>query len=218
MLTEAELERIRGIRPSFLGSLFYYLLPIRRGVVLENMRQVFGDSLDEAEIRRLARCFYTHFLRAIVENLSMFWTSDRGLAARVEVQGEEHLFRAGEQGKGILLLTGHFGNWEQASIGAMLQFDEFRNRFHAVRKSLSAGLEQLIFRRFRSAGLRVILRFDALGQVLRHTHEALQLAVPRPQLGAGERDRDANAALPQELELADVDDAILARGDGATAL
>jgi KDO2-lipid IV(A) lauroyltransferase len=97
----------------------------------------------------------------------MFWTSDRGLAARVEVQGEEHLFRAAEQGKGILLLTGHFGNWEQASIGAMLQFDEFRDRFYAVRKSLSAGLEQLIFRRFRNAGLRVILRFDALAQVLR---------------------------------------------------
>ena len=162
MLTDADLERIRGIRPSFLGSLFYYVFPIRRRIVLENMRQVFGDSLDEADIRRLARCFYTHFLRVIVENLSMFWTSDRGLAARVEVQGEEHLFRAGEQGKGILLLTGHFGNWEQASIGAMLQFDEFRNRFHAVRKSLSAGLEQLVFRRFRNAGLKVILRFDAL--------------------------------------------------------
>jgi KDO2-lipid IV(A) lauroyltransferase len=65
------------------------------------------------------------------------------------------------------VLTGHFGNWELASVSAMLQYQQYRERFYVVRKSLSAGLERLVFGRFRSAGLRVIPRFDALAGVLR---------------------------------------------------
>ena len=154
-----------GLKPTLLGSAFYYLFPVRRGVVLRNMRQVFGECMDDRELKQLARCYYSHFFKSIVENLAMFWTPQRRLADKVEVAGAEHLHAAAEQNKGILLLTGHFGNWELASIGAMLQFGEYRNRFHVIRKSLSAGLEQLVFGRSLRAGLKVIPRFDALGSI-----------------------------------------------------
>jgi KDO2-lipid IV(A) lauroyltransferase len=163
----ASAANLSGLKPTLLGSAFYYLLPVRRGIVLRNLRLVFGERLDDREIRLLARCYYSHFFRSIVENLAMLWTPQRRLVDRVAVVGVEHLLGAAEQGKGILLLTGHFGNWELASIGAMLQFGEYRDRFHVIRKSLSAGLEQLVFGRSLRAGLKVIPRFDALGQVMR---------------------------------------------------
>lgn len=158
--------RISKYEPSLIGSAAYYVLPIRRRIVMANIRQVFGDQLAEDDLQRLAKGFYDHFFWVITENLAMFWRSGRRLAAMVDVVGIEHLFQAAEKGNGILILTGHFGNWELASIAAMFQFKEYRNRFHVIRKSLSAGLEHVLFRRFHQAGLKVIPPINALSKVL----------------------------------------------------
>jgi KDO2-lipid IV(A) lauroyltransferase len=155
------------LAPSLPGILFYWVLPIRRRVILANLRQVFGDKLDARGRRRLAQCFYSHLLRSIREYFTTSWTSRRRQAERVDIEGIEHLFAAEKVGKGILVLTGHFGNWELASVAAMLQYQRYRGRFHVIRKSLSAGLERLAFGRFRRAGLKVLPRYDALGAVLR---------------------------------------------------
>lgn len=159
--------RISKLEPSLIGSAVYYWIPIRRRIVMANIRQVFGDQLAKGDLQRLAKAFYDHFFKVITENLTMFWRSDRRLAAMVDVVGVEHLFEAGEKGNGILVLTGHFGNWELTSIAAMLQYKEYRDRFFVIRKSLSAGLEHVLFRRFHQAGLKVIPPFNTLSQVLR---------------------------------------------------
>jgi KDO2-lipid IV(A) lauroyltransferase len=150
------------LRPSLAGSLFYWFLPVRRSTVLANMRRVFGEGASEKDIRRLARCFYSHLLRSIRENLSLVWTSTRRHTSLVELQGVEHMLKAAERGKGLLVLSGHFGNWEYAAIGAIRQFEEYRGRFHIIRKRLSRGLEGWVVRRCERAGLRVIERRDAL--------------------------------------------------------
>jgi KDO2-lipid IV(A) lauroyltransferase len=159
--------RISKLEPSLIGSAVYHALHIRRRIVMANIRQVFGDQLAEGDLQRLAKGFYDHFFKVITENLAMFWRSDRRLADMVDVVGVEHLFEAGEKGNGILILTGHFGNWELTSIAAMLQYKEYRDRFYVIRKSLSAGLEHVLFRRFHQAGLKVIPPYDTLRQVLR---------------------------------------------------
>ena len=161
-----EIPKISELKPSLLGSAFYSLLPIRRRIVMENMRQVFGDRLSEAEQRRLARCFYSHVATTIRENLVMMVSSERRIAGRVDVIGVEHALNAAALGKGLLVLTGHFGNWELSAVGAMLQFGQYQNRFHVIRKSLGLGLEGVVFGRFHKAGLRVIRRMDALAKVL----------------------------------------------------
>ena len=47
--------------------MFYHLLPLRRKVVLGNLRRVFGDVLSEREIRRLAQGYSAHFARFVFE-------------------------------------------------------------------------------------------------------------------------------------------------------
>jgi len=156
---------ISGLKPSLIGSALYSLLPVRRRLVMENLRQVFGGQLSEPELRRLARCFYGHFARSIGENMSMIWSSNRRIASRVDVVGVEHVLKAAEVGRGILILTGHFGSWEFGAVAAMLQFERYRHRLHVIRKSLTPGLEQLVFGRFRKAGLRIIPPRRALSGV-----------------------------------------------------
>jgi len=157
---------ISGLNPSWLGSAFYTLFPVRRRIVMENMRQAFGNEFGDRELKRLAKCFYGHVAKTIAENLAMMVSSDQRISEQVDVIGVEHVVAAAENGKGILILTGHFGNWELSAVGAMLQFEQYRNRFHVIRKSLGLGLERVVFGRFRQAGLRVIKRDDALTKTL----------------------------------------------------
>lgn len=156
---------ISDLKPSLLGSALHTLLPIRRRIVRENLQQAFGDRLSEAELRHLAKCFYSHFLKAVGENLAMMVSSERRIAGKVDVLGIEHVLKAAEQKRGILILSGHFGNWELSAVAAMLQFKRYQNRFHVIRKRLGLGLESVVFGRFHNAGLRVIRQTDALTSV-----------------------------------------------------
>ncbi len=159
------LAGISELKPSLLGSAMYSLVPVRRRIVMENLRQVFGDRLSEPDLHRLARCFYSHFAKTIAENLAMLVSSERRIAGQVDVIGVEHVLKAAEQGKGVLILTGHFGNWELLAVATMLQFKKYQNRFHVIRKSLTPGLEDMVFGRFRKAGLRIISPVNALTSV-----------------------------------------------------
>jgi len=156
---------ISNLKPSLLGSALYSLLPIRRRIVRENLQQAFGDRLSEPELRRLARCFYSHFSKTVAENLAIVVSSERRIAGQVDVFGIEHVLKAAEQKRGILILSGHFGNWELSAVAAILQFQQYHNRFHVIRKRLGLGLEGLVFGRFHKAGLRIIRQKDALTKV-----------------------------------------------------
>jgi KDO2-lipid IV(A) lauroyltransferase len=157
--------RISDLKPSLFGSAMYSLFPVRRRVVMENLHQVFGDQFTEPELCRLARCFYGHILKTIGENLAMMVSSERRIAGQVDVFGVEHVLKAAEQNRGILILAGHFGNWELSAVAAMLRFKQYQNRFHVIRKRIGLGFEGVVFGRFRKAGLRVMRQTDALTKV-----------------------------------------------------
>ena len=157
-----DLAGISELKPSLLGSAVYSLAPFRRRIVMDNLRQVFADRLSELELRRLAQCFYSHSVKTIGENLAIMASSERSIAGKVDVVGVEHVLKAAEQGKGVLILTGHFGNWELSAMAAMLQFRKYQNRFHVIRKALAPGVEDIVFNRFRKAGLRIISPVNAL--------------------------------------------------------
>jgi KDO2-lipid IV(A) lauroyltransferase len=154
-------------KPTLTGKFVYHCIPVRRNVVLENLRLVFGDRLSPEEITGLAQRFYAHLLKLVLENIASGWVSTESLARRVRVEGADRVIRAAEAGKGVLLLAGHFGNWELAAIGAIEQFEVFKGRFHAVRKLIANKfVERFFFRRFYEAGLNVIPKKNSLSLVL----------------------------------------------------
>ena len=108
----------------WFGKFFYYLLPYRRGVVLGNLRRVFGDRLPEAEILRLAQAYYAHYIRFLIEFVRLPFMSAKKRRAWVRVDNVESPIRAHAQGKGVLLLTGHFGNFEVATVAGIGQFPQ----------------------------------------------------------------------------------------------
>jgi KDO2-lipid IV(A) lauroyltransferase len=153
--------------PSWRARLLYALLPLRRQVVLDNLRRVYGDTADEAEITRLAQAHYGHLGRLLWEFLWYPWLPRAHKLAMVRVEGLDDLLAAHAQGKGVLILTGHFGNFEVATSAGLASFPQAHGRFHFVRRPIRPEwLDRLVTRRFRKAGFGVLPKRGGLDAIL----------------------------------------------------
>ena len=157
----------RKIEVPWFGKLLYHLLPFRRRVVLGNLRRVFGDVLCERDIRRLAQAYCAHFARFLIEFVRLPLMSLERRKAWVRVENIEAPIRAHGQGKGILLLTGHFGNWEVATVAGMGQFPQDHRLFHFVRRPLKPlWLNDFVTRRFQRSGFGTLAKRGSLDTIL----------------------------------------------------
>jgi KDO2-lipid IV(A) lauroyltransferase len=151
----------------WFGKALYHLLPYRRGVVLGNLRRVFGDVLPEVEIRRLAHAYYAHYFRFLIEFIRLPFMSAAKRNAWIRVENIESPVRAHAEGKGILLLTGHFGNFEVATVAGIGQFPQYRGLLHFVRRALKPKwLNDFVSWRFRRAGFGTLPKRGSLDAIL----------------------------------------------------
>ena len=95
-----------------LGTLGFRPLAIRRDVVERQVRAALPEMLPN-EVLRIARASYAHLGRTTTETaLLPLYDRERIISLFEEVEGwsivEERLAR----GKGLILVTGHLGNWE----------------------------------------------------------------------------------------------------------
>lgn len=102
-----------------LGSLAY-ALGIRKEVVLDHLRRVFGSGRSEAELEAIARESYRNFGRMTFEFGRFSRLDQRAIESTITLTGEEHLKAALDRGNGAILVAGHFGNWELASTMAAM--------------------------------------------------------------------------------------------------
>jgi len=148
------------------GKLIYHFAPVRRGVVLSNLRAAFPELPADA-LRRLAQAHYAHLARCLIELVRLALPSRPRRSAVVRVENAEACIGAHARGKGVLVLTGHLGNWELASVGGIGDFPQYRGQFHVLRRPLwPAWLDRLATSRFRRAGLGVLPKKGALDRIL----------------------------------------------------
>lgn len=156
----------------WIGKFLYHCLPLRRGTVLANLRRAFGGERSEEQLRELAQRYYAHFARFFAEYLLLPFRSAAAKRDLVRVEGTEVLAEALEQGCGVLLLTGHFGNWEVSTACGIAQFEELKGRFHFIRKPLKPRwLNELVMRRFTKAGFRTLGKTGSLDEILQRLEE-----------------------------------------------
>ncbi len=94
-----------------LGRLAYVLTVSRRRVALDNLARAFPEKSPE-EIRTIARGAFQNYGISLVEMLWSGQAAKEELADLVHLVNPEVAYRARERGKGVILLSGHFGSWE----------------------------------------------------------------------------------------------------------
>ncbi len=97
---------------TFLFSGVGLSLGIRRSVAQRQLKSVFPD-LDAEQLRQLVRKVYYNMGLTVAEN---YLLPEKRLIASSTLQGRENLDKALALGRGAILATAHFGNWETARI------------------------------------------------------------------------------------------------------
>ena len=166
----------------WIGSLGYRPLGIRRVVVERQVRAAF-PGLAEPEVLRIARASYAHLGRTTIETALLPAYSREQVRALFErVEGADVLARARARGKGVLLVSGHLGNWELAGA--------FVAASGVPLEAVARGMENPLFDGYitetrRSIGMTVIHDADAVRRVPRATREGHAVAMLVDQGAAG---------------------------------
>ncbi|MCX7797900.1 MAG: lysophospholipid acyltransferase family protein [Melioribacter sp.] len=94
-----------------IGLVVYYLLPIRKKTVLQNLRTAFPEK-DEKEIKKIAKKNYQNISITFCELLLIPHLKLSEVKEQVSFENLELVKKNIEKKEGLIILTGHFGNWE----------------------------------------------------------------------------------------------------------
>ena len=94
-----------------LGWIWYYLIPIRRSLVRRHIRHAL-DPASPAETRSIARRMFENLGMNLVELFLIDPANPQKTLGRIERRNMERFDREYAKGKGVLVLTAHFGNWD----------------------------------------------------------------------------------------------------------
>ena len=161
------MAELRQTDVPWIGKVLYKFLPYRRALVSESMRRVFGDVVSEEEITKLAQAYYAHYARFAKEFVTLKLMSKERREKYVRVENKESPLGAHAKGRGLLLLTGHFGNWEASTSAAIKQFPEYKDLFYFVRRPIKPQwLNDLIAWRDRRNGFGTLAKSGSLDTML----------------------------------------------------
>lgn len=156
-------RRITLVIGRWLGTLAFWLAPQQRELACEHLRRSLTLS-DEHWVRTIAKQCFQHLGKTVVEFMQFPRLDSEQIQRYVTFEGVEHVEQALAQGKGAIILTGHFGNWEllAASISATIA-----PLTPIVRELRSPRLNALVSRYREKAGYTTIDRDTGIRHALR---------------------------------------------------
>ena len=95
-----------------LGDLFFYFIRIRKNVALKNLQASFGDEKSSHELNSIVHQNYRHFGRVLMEFARIPLLKRATILDQIPVHNIQLVTEAISQGNGLMILSGHFGNWE----------------------------------------------------------------------------------------------------------
>jgi KDO2-lipid IV(A) lauroyltransferase len=151
-----------------IGSLAYRLIGSRREIAKDNLRKAFGDSLSETEIDEITRNVFRNVGRTLFEMARFEKLGIEGISKLMIPDGLEFFQRAQKRGRGAILVTAHFGNWEMLGGWMSTQGHDFR-AIAAVQHNRKVN--QMLNRMRSAIGVEVI---PARSLALREVFKALK--------------------------------------------
>ena len=102
----------------FMARVAFLLLSRYRKRMEENLTLAFGNDISAQERMALVWAAWLSFARGVLDTTQVMHYSKERILATVALEGEEHIQRALEHGKGVLALSAHLGSFTM--IGARL--------------------------------------------------------------------------------------------------
>jgi KDO2-lipid IV(A) lauroyltransferase len=176
--------RILSAMGSWLGGLYYYLDRSRKQIGLNNLKIAFGENRTDTELQAILKSVYRNMGSSLFEFAALPRLNREKTERFVRFQGLEKLEAARKAGRGVILITAHFGNWELyiqrlAVSGYPLHI--------IVRQANVRMLHNFMTRCRETHGNRMIIRDHAAREILNILKQGKILGVMGDQRGSTSR-------------------------------
>jgi len=137
-----------------LGALGKSVLRGRDRLATRNLRMVFPDK-SEAERRRILDACWRHFGRETLDGIRMQHLSAEEITERCPIVHAEVLDEALARGRGVVIISAHYGGWEVGGLAVMSRVPRVRT---VTRRLDNEYLERDLARLRKRTGAEVIDR------------------------------------------------------------
>ncbi len=93
-----------------IAALAYVFAIKQKKIALDSLNIAFGREKSRQEIEKIAKDCFTYMAKSAVE-LMFFFDKPHVLMERVEILGRQNLDKALAYGRGVILVSAHFGNF-----------------------------------------------------------------------------------------------------------
>ena len=147
------------------GLFVHHVLRLRRDLATQQMRRAF-PSMQEREIHRAIRESTISIATTIFELLWSPRLTTRTMSQSMQFVNSEVLDSAMQDGRGVVLVSGHLGNWEWLVLGlSLLKNVHPASVYHPPRNPL---VDRLLSQYRTRTGNQVVTMAEAPRRLLRH--------------------------------------------------
>lgn len=166
-----------------LGVFVYSVLGFRRGVTLENLRHAFPEKSND-ELNRIAQDAFRNVGTALLELVWVPRLVPERIRKVVSFENTELVKEVCSRGKGVLLLTAHFGNWELLAQSVKVFFDIPLNII--VKTQSNSLIDRKVNERRTRQGSKIVPMDLAVREVLRALRAGEAVGIVADQSAAKE--------------------------------
>ena len=159
---------------NLLGMYVYCVDPRHRRIVRRNL-QFTHPKWSRDRIRRLSKRVFQNVGVTLLEICQMTCFSRKDILSKVRIRGKDYLLNAMKSPKGVIMISGHLGNWEMAHV--FLSCYLRKPLLLVARKIQPKTLDRWIHRLRSSFGNTIAYKKRALPKMARALHQGKALGL-----------------------------------------
>ena len=150
----------------FLGYAAYLIDRKRCAIAEVNLRYAYGEDLSDFQIQEIIRRSYSHLASVGIDFIKLpQMVNGNNWKHYFEIEGLEFASKALKEGKGIIFVSGHVGNWEV--LGCAMEF-LFHQPVHSIAKHMENPFSDRFLTKLREeGGQKIIFAENASREILR---------------------------------------------------
>ena len=146
--------RVLYIFSDFLHFLLQRVIGYRREVVEDNLKKTFPEKSPE-ELKRIEYLSYKNLSDMLIEGIRAFTISRKQAERRFVIKNPEIFEPFRKQEQGVILVLGHYANWEWAVLSAPLYL-RFKNLITFYKPLKNTYIDDYIQKNRTRTGMKLI--------------------------------------------------------------
>ncbi|HVI46426.1 MAG TPA: lysophospholipid acyltransferase family protein [Chitinophaga sp.] len=163
--------------------ILYKVVRYRYAEVIQNLSRSFPEK-SYGEIKKIAAGFYRYFSCLFPEIISLLTVSRKDIPQRLRLHNAALLQHSQAQGRNVIIMMGHYGNWEYMSMLPAFSATDM----YAVYKPLSNRFTDRLMKKLRARfGMKLLAMEEAPKHMLQAKRPATYIFIADQSPAQGSR-------------------------------